>query len=115
MHLRFTYTFDTYDDYADIYSEYEYNFTPDEGEIEEAAKEYFAECVDESQVENFTEWFDYYAEEDDGFVDYAKDYFYDAAHDAFLSDTSFWEDVHDSEELRTDPYSYYGVSRSDFC
>ena len=120
LHYHFIYT-DAHDNEFE-FDDYEYK--PSWEEIEAGWEEFFAN-TDTTEAQE--EWEDsylggYYNDEwefmrdyfEDEFYDFMHEYCEDAARDAFDDDDEVREQVDDALEYRRDPYSYYGVHRSDF-
>lgn len=111
------YKFD-YDDVWDIDFEYE-----PEANLDECVDDWFDESDTAPTREEMKKLgYDFdnhkdrnaWAEESDYFTDFAREWYRDAAHDAFMHDSDVYEQVEETHEYRRDPYSYYGVSRWDF-
>lgn len=116
----------TIKDYSDT-NEIEFDYIIDDADI----KRFLVEILESELTDNFENWPEHlpvipfedgtpytvndYADEylDELMeIDWYYDYVYNRVMDEFGDE--IWEAYRDSEELRKDPYSYYGVKRSDF-
>ena len=120
MNVTLTYHF-PYEEFMDIPYEYE---IPD---LVDCVDEWFAwgrENIDDNFEEqdmkelgldpNVEEDRITYAVGDDGFLEFAQQYYNDDAYDDFLQDPEVQDMIEESREYYRDPYAYHGVRRSDF-
>lgn len=114
------YYFEYCDDEGTSYGGFEFQYAPDS--ISECIDEWFEQDREDNcrdMVENgynpndradLIEW----AQECDDFWEFAHDKYRDVAYEEFRDSPELQEMIKDANDYDDDPYSYNGVSRSDF-